>query len=343
MPVDEYLDGVRRELEFRARDRGWSLETLYLGGGTPSRLGGEGVARLLDLIRTRAELTPGAELTVEANPDDVTQDAARAWREAGVNRVSLGVQTFHQPALEWMHRTHDTAAGAAAVGELRSAGIDSVSVDLIFALPDSLGRSWERDLELALDLQPSHLSLYGLTVEPATPLFRWIQRGDVQETSEERYAEDFLMAHRAVTAAGLEHYEVSNFGRPGHRSRHNSSYWRHVPYAALGPGAHGYDGERRSWNAPSYAQWLNLLREGKDPSVGSETLGRNELDAERVYLGLRTSDGLRLRAREREVVAEGGWESAGWAELDGDRLRLTPAGWLRLDSLAAVLTAKASH
>ena len=300
VPVDEYLGALRAELELRfPRDAGpWVAETLYLGGGTPSRLGAEGVARAVAMLRERIELAAGAEVTLEANPEDVDAGAARRWVEAGVNRVSLGAQSFEDRVLAWMHRVHDAERVGRAVGALREAGIDNLSLDLIFALPRALERDWRRDVDRALALEPEHLSLYGLTVEPHTPLGRWRERGAVEEASEEGYEEEYLHAHAALAAAGLEHYEVSNFGRPGLHSRHNRSYWSGVAYAGLGPGAHelALDGAAatRRWNVGAYAAWTRALGEGRDPAAGSETLTAENRVAEDVYLGLRASGGLTL-------------------------------------------------
>lgn len=338
VPVGDYVDGVRRELARRYPERGdWPVDTLYFGGGTPSRLGGDGVRRLVDVLRERVRLVDGAEVTLEANPEDVTPAALAAWREAGVNRLSLGGQSFDEGVLRWMHRGHDAAAVPRSVAMARDAGIASVSFDLIFALPEALGRDWARDLELAVGLAPSHLSLYGLTVEPGTPLGRWAERGEAREAPEERYEGEFLLAHERLAAAGYDHYEVSNFAGAAGPSRHNSAYWRGVAYAGLGPSAHEFDGAVRRWNLAPYAAWLARLRQGDDPGEGHELLTPENRVAEQVYLGLRTTDGLELtRDAERERVVP--WIEAGWATLDGGRLRLTPRGWLRLDSLAADLT-----
>lgn len=343
VPVDEYVGALQRELALFVDGAGtmtpptpWEAETLYLGGGTPSRLGGEGVARAIAAVRAHATLTPAAEVTIEANPDDVTAEAVAAWREAGVNRVSLGGQSFDPGVLAWMHRSHDADAIGRAAATIRDGGITSWSLDLIFAVPDALQRDWARDLALALALEPPHISLYGLTVESGTPLGRWVDRGAVAEAPEERYEREFLAAHDAMTAAGLEHYEVSNFARPGERARHNGAYWRHVAYAAFGPGAHGYDGRDRWWNVPAYAEWVRRLGRGESPREGSETLTDDNRVAERVYLGLRGDGGLDLEAGEQDVVAP--WIAAGWGTLSDGRFRLTPLGWLRLDSLAAALT-----
>jgi oxygen-independent coproporphyrinogen-3 oxidase len=174
-------------------------------------------------------------------------------------------------------------------------------------------------------------------VEHGTPLGRWAARGAVHEADEDRYADEFLAAHELLGAAGFEHYEVSNFARPGRRARHNSAYWRGVPYLGLGPSAHGFDGQRRRWNASAYAEWVRTLADRRDPMAGDEPLDRDARAAEAVYLGLRTCDGLALLPGEADRAFR--WVDAGWADLVGDRLRLTATGWLRLDALAADLTA----
>jgi oxygen-independent coproporphyrinogen-3 oxidase len=288
------------------------------------------------MLRDRFQLTPSAEVTLEENPEDVDVDTVRAWRDAGVNRLSLGSQSFDDRVLKWMHRTHDASAIERAVDAART-GIENVSLDLIFALPERNQRSWEHDVERAIALAPAHLSMYGLTIEPHTPLGRWQQRGDVVEAPEERYEAEFLFAHDALTGAGFEHYEVSNFGRPGLHSRHNSAYWTGAPYAGLGPSAHEFDGTTRRWNARAYAEWVRRVAGGKDPIDGAELLSAESRTAESVYLGLRTSSGLAVTGAEIARVQS--WIAAGWARpLENNRLALTPLGWLRLDSLAADLT-----
>lgn len=338
VPVAEYVDALESELAIRyAGDERWIADTLYFGGGTPSRLGGEGVARMLGVLRSRIALAPGAEVTLEANPEDITPDAIDAWRSAGVNRLSLGSQSFDDRILAWMHRTHDASAIPRAVDAARAGGIDNISLDLIFALPERQERSWARDVDAAIALEPQHLSLYGLTIEPHTPLGRWQARGDVEESPDERYEQEFLHAHDALTASGFEHYEVSNFGKPGRHSRHNSSYWAAVPYAGLGPSAHEFDGSVRRWNVRAYADWLAKLGERADPIEESETLTTENRVAETVYLGLRTVAGLAISEAEGDRVRP--WIDAGWAVLnEAGRLVLTPLGWLRLDALAADLT-----
>jgi oxygen-independent coproporphyrinogen III oxidase len=339
VPVTDYLDGVSRELDSLTRGAAsdsWRIDTLYLGGGTPSRLGGAGIGALVDLITAWASIAPDAEVTIEVNPEDVTAEAVDEWCAAGINRVSLGAQSFSDTVLDWMHRTHDAARISSAVRTLRAAGIANLSLDLIFALPPEVERSWEADLDAALALEPDHISLYGLTVEPATPLHRWTVVGRVSLTAEERYADEFLHAHRRMTEEGFTHYEVSNFARPGRESRHNSAYWTGTPYLGIGPAAHSFDGLHRRWNIRAYAEWLDVLRTGGSVIEGEELIENDAATTERVYLGLRTSNGYRVGPTDRRAAED--WTKAGWAEFDGDLVRLSVEGWLRLDSLAAGLT-----
>ena len=339
VPVQEFLDALKVELRLRVEATATSplpIDTLYFGGGTPSHLGAQGVQRMMEVMREFFSWAADAEVTLEANPDDVSPPAAAAWAAAGITRVSLGAQSFDPRVLEWMHRTHSAAQIDVAVDVLRHAPFASWSFDLIFALPASLGRDWSRDLDFALAKEPPHLSLYGLTVEQGTPLGKWAARGEIETVDELAYEREFLDAHAHATVAGFDHYEVSNFARPGHHSQHNRSYWRGVRYLGFGPSAHGFDGVTRRWNCSAYAAWHERLRGGRDPIAGSETIGREEQDLERVYLGLRTTTGLDLREHERALVTP--WIAAGWATLDGSRLLLTPLGWLRLDSLSAALT-----
>ena len=335
VPVDDFVDSLEREMRSRFPDTSGAIDTLYLGGGTPSRLGAQGVGRVLDLVRGRFPTAPGAEVTIEANPEDVSAEDAQSWRDAGVNRVSLGVQSFDDNVLRWMHRTHDAAKAADAASVLEEAGFDW-SLDLIFALPREVERSWTDDLQRAIDLEPPHISAYGLTVEPHTPLVRWRERGEVHEADEERYEEEFLEADRVFTSAGYEHYEVSNYSRPGRRAAHNSAYWRRVPYIGLGPSAHSFDGSARRWNTREYAAWRERTLAGNDPVEGNETLDAEAVAIEEAYLGLRTSSGLALNPANASAFDR--WSQSGWAVVSDGIGRLTPQGWLRLDAIVGDLT-----
>ncbi|MGH7712228.1 MAG: radical SAM family heme chaperone HemW [Gemmatimonadaceae bacterium] len=340
VPVRGYLDAVAAELALRVSDGPHEVDTIYLGGGTPSRLGPGGVADLLALLQRHFRAAPNAEITLEANPEDVDAAAVAAWSQAGITRISLGVQSFEPRALAWMHRVHDVATARRAAATVAGAGFASWSVDLIFALPDELERDWSRDLDEAIALAPAHISAYGLTVEPHTPLARWVARGTAVDAPEERYAAQFLEAHERLTGAGLEHYEVSNYARPGHASRHNSAYWRQIPYLGLGPSAHSLDGCERRWNTREYQAWSAQVLAGVDPVAGSEVLTSEQRSLERTYLGLRAASGLGVDQVQPEIVDR--WREQGWADGDEVTVRLTAQGWLRLDALVTALTAQSN-
>lgn len=340
VPWRDFVHGIAHELDARlgrATGEPITIDTLYFGGGTPSHLGAEGVQALVETLRARFRWNDAAEVTLEANPEDVTHEAVRAWRAAGITRVSLGAQSFDPAVLRWMHRLHDPDTIDRAIDAIRDGGFDSWSFDLIFAVPSALGRDWQADLHRALAARPPHLSLYGLTVEQGTPLGRWVERGDATPADEDRWADEYLAAHDAAAAAGYDHYEVSNFARPGHHAVHNRAYWRGVPYLGLGPSAHGFDGERRRWNVAHYAGWLAAVTQGRDPVAGDELLDVDARRTEAVYLGLRTSAGLELAPGDEPIVAP--WIGQGWATRTADgRLVCTARGWQRLDALAATLT-----
>jgi oxygen-independent coproporphyrinogen-3 oxidase len=316
------------------------LETVYLGGGTPSLLPSDGIATLLREVSPLFAIPRSdfrVEVTLEANPEDVTPDAARAWRRAGINRVSLGAQSFDDNVLKWMHRSHDAARIGAAVHALRGAGIENISLDLIFALPDELQREWERDLDLALALRPAHLSLYGLTVEPRTPLDRWISRGATRAPDDERYAEEYLTAHRRLTTESYEFYEVSNAARDGFRSQHNSAYWSGRPYVGLGPAAHSFDGTNRRWNIRAWEAYRRAIAEGRSAIESEEMLTKEQKEIEAMYLGLRTMEGIPATSGVLRRLSAS-FAASRWIEVRGERLKCTPEGWLRLDSLVNELT-----
>ena len=337
IPAREFVDAILTEA--RGVEFG-EVETIYFGGGTPSLLPPDAIDALLRTVDPgpAARGDRDREITLEANPEDVTPDSARAWRAAGVNRVSLGAQSFDDSVLAWMHRSHDAARIGAAMHALRGAGIDNISLDLIFGLPEELHRDWERDLDMLCSLRPAHCSLYGLTVEPRTPLDRWISRGATRPPDEERYADEYLLAHGRLSAAGYEFYEVSNASLPGFRSRHNSAYWSGKAYVGLGPAAHSFDGTTRRWNLRDWEAYRRAIGEGRSVVESEETLSEAQRRRESIYLALRTSEGLRPDAFPRLSPQFHAFVAAGWVRVVGDRLKCTPEGWLRLDSLVNELT-----
>jgi oxygen-independent coproporphyrinogen-3 oxidase len=337
VPSEAFTEAVLREWGRWQPHPVWTrspgVETVYFGGGTPSRLAPESIARLVEQIWSDRGIRAGAEITLEANPDDVTAASATGWRGAGVNRVSLGAQSFDPAVLRWMHRTHTADQTSRAADILRGAGIENLSLDLIFGLPGALERDWDADLARLLEVGAGHLSLYGLTIEARTALARWAARGAIIPVDEDRYAAEFLAASAALSAAGYEHYEVSNYARPGQRARHNSAYWSRAPYLGLGPSAHSGWGAHRQWNQREWAAYERAMAEGESVIAGEEELDQNAVRLEELYLGLRTAEG--VVADRVPGTAAARWRESGWATASGGRLRLTPEGWLRLDALVA--------
>jgi oxygen-independent coproporphyrinogen-3 oxidase len=339
-PTEAWLDCVIGEMALLAVERRWDspldLDTLYIGGGTPSLLGGASMGLLAERLRRFATWDEERiEWTCEANPESFLTEVAEGWRAAGVNRISLGAQTFHPPTLKWMGRLHGEAGPGIAMRAARSAGFANISIDLIFAVPERLERDWAADLDRALELDPEHISLYGLTAEAATPLGRWVREGRESLADEDRYADEYLLAHERLTAAGYEHYEVSNFARPGRRASHNFAYWTGVPYAALGPGAHSFDPPVRHWNLRGWEAYREAIQSGSLPVEGTETVSSDDAALERVWLRLRTDSGYPAdEATAGQLEMAESWRSRGLASLDDGRIRLTPEGWLLLDRLA---------
>jgi oxygen-independent coproporphyrinogen-3 oxidase len=345
-PTSEWLGAVAGEMRMLAEERGWTaplrLDTVYLGGGTPSLLGPDAMAALRDRLHPWAQWDDRAEWTCEANPESFTPEVARGWRAAGVNRISLGAQTFHEPTLKWMGRLHGPDGPARAFTAAREAGIGNVSIDLIFGVPRRLGRDWGADLVHALLLEPEHVSLYGLTAEKAAPLGRWVDEGRETLADEDRYADEYLLAHTTLTGAGFEHYEVSNFGLPGRRSRHNFVYWTGEPYAALGPGAHAFYPPLRRWNVRGWDDYRDRIAAGRLPTDGEETVDEDTGGLERAWLLLRTDRGWPTEgAGEAVCRLSAQWTERRLAAERGGQLRLTAEGWLLLDTLAVEMASAA--
>jgi oxygen-independent coproporphyrinogen-3 oxidase len=314
------------------------FETVYVGGGTPSLLGPTAMRSLARVLGQDRFSGPDLEWTAEANPESFTPELGSAWRDAGVNRLSLGVQSFHEPTLRWMGRLHGADGAVRAMRDAKAVGLANVSIDLVFGLPASLERPWGADLDRALDLDVPHVSLYGLSVEPGTPLGRAVAEGREPAVDDERYRDEFLEAADRLARAGYEHYEVSNFARPGYASRHNAVYWDGRPYLGLGNGAHSYVHPVRRWNVRDWGAYAQRVRDGESPEEGRESIDATAESLERIWLALRTREGLvlgGLTEEARSLVSR--WEGAGLAQVSADRARLTPEGWLLLDRLAVEL------
>jgi oxygen-independent coproporphyrinogen-3 oxidase len=335
-----YLAALDRELALLAA-LPWAarvrVASVFLGGGTPSLLEAEAMAAVLDAVRRGFALEPGAEITVECNPESVSRDTLAAYRAAGVNRISLGVQSLDDAILARIGRLHDRRGARAAFDAARLAGYDDVSVDVMYGLPGLDVEGWTRAVEAVLDWGPTHLSAYGLTLDAGS---LWGAAGVPGLPSEEDVVAQYWALARAAAARGFEHYEISNYARPGFRSRHNLTYWRAAEYLAAGPGACGYIGDVRYGNVKPLARYCATLEQGTLPVDTAERLTAAQRDAERLILGLRTSDGvpaawLSERAADDAPLARRlvDWRTEGLLVDGHGRVRLSEAGFLLSDAL----------
>jgi oxygen-independent coproporphyrinogen-3 oxidase len=335
----QYLAGVVAELRLRARPAA-RLGSVYLGGGTPSLMGAEAVGSMLAAVHESFGVDPDAEVTLEANPGADERGDARALRSAGITRISFGAQSLERAELRALGRRHAPDDVTAGVAEARAAGIASINVDLLYDVPGQSLGSWAASLDAVLALEPDHLSLYALTLADAgdagdggepdqLPVTRgarrWRDRARAGQ-DEDRAADQYALAEDRLAAAGYRHYEISNWARPGHESRHNLAYWQRLPYEAVGPGAHAFDGRVRRWNDAAFDAWADALRDGRLPPGGAETVDDRGAEAERLILGLRLDDGVIPRPTRPPGLTWG--LETGLLEPAGDRLRLTRRGRL---------------
>lgn len=323
-----------------------SIDTIYFGGGTPSALTPDDLARILEAAGQGLSIREDAWVFFEANPEDVTPESVKAWRDLGVRFLSLGIQSFDADTLRFLGRRHTPDDARRSVEIARAAGFDTISIDLIYGLPDQPFEVWQRTLEEAVALQPDHLSCYQLTIHEGTPFGFRLERGKMSELPEESQADLFLFTHQFLRDHGYPGYEVSNFARsPEHRSRHNQKYWHHVPYLGLGPSAHSFSGSKRWWNERKLKPYEARVEANEKPVAGTEELTREDLALEAVMLGLRTIDGIDLQSfrnrygvdlmKRNEPLIE---RLAGEGLLKAEDLALRPtlAGLAVTDSLARV-------
>jgi oxygen-independent coproporphyrinogen III oxidase len=315
-----------------------AVDTLYFGGGTPSRTGIEHLRRIFAALRERYDVAPDAEITLEANPEDVSEAAIAAWRSLGVNRLSVGVQSFFDEELRAIGRVHDRAQAIAAVQAIVASGARA-NFDLILGLPGQTAESFRESLDTAVSLGAGHLSLYMLDLEERTPLQVQAARGRVVLPEEDLVADLYLEAVARLGAAGLHQYEISNFARPGEESRHNLRYWRRQEYRGFGMGAHSFEGAERFANTRDIRRYIALSPEARD---FSETLGDEEVQRETIFLQLRQASGMcyedlvALRGKEGIEWVDRGLED-GWLRREGGRVSFTPAGFLQSNDFISQL------
>jgi oxygen-independent coproporphyrinogen-3 oxidase len=346
-PMSDFLNALHREIDFSTEyAAGTTFETIFFGGGTPSLLTPRQLESILSRLHTTFRIESGAEITVETNPGTVDKDKLRAFRSLGVNRLSIGIQSFHEDELRFLSRIHDAKQSLECIAWAREAGFTNLSIDLIYALPDQTMERWHQNLEKAVSLGTEHISAYGLIVEDNTPLARMVAAKIVTPKPLEEEAEFFEYTMQFLESHGFEHYEVSNYAKPGFRSVHNYNYWKPKDYLGFGPSAHSFwnaNGKVRRWfNIANLSHYCEHLNNGSMPLLSEETLTREQLFTERVFLSLR-SDGLDVKRLQRDfdrplndsIVSA--IRKEGYATFDGEVLRLTRKGYLLCDEISTRL------
>ncbi len=334
--IGDWLRALEQEAVLY-RDRFSLFDTLYLGGGTPTMLGLDDFASLVEILHRNFAFCPESEMSLEANPNDVTRDKLLLFKDLGFNRISLGVQSMDDKELSFLGRTHTARQAARAMERIRESGFPGFGIDLIFGLPDQTEEDWTKTLGEALAFSPHHVSCYQLTLSQGTPLWEMREAGLFLMPEEEQERRLFLAASELLEAQGFIHYEVSNFARGDHHvCRHNAKYWGRAPYLGLGPSAHSFDRGARWWNHRSVKQYCEDLRLGRRPVQGSERLSQEQAILERLSLQLRTRTGTSLRELDGYEKADQvlpGLLEAGLLEVIGERVVPTREGFLVADSL----------
>lgn len=309
------------------------IDTIYFGGGTPSLLNETELGDILNAVKNKFEVNPSAEVTLEANPDDIGPGLLNSWLSKGINRLSLGVQSFNEAELKWMNRAHNARQSLQSIDDILAAGFTNFSVDLIYGSPLLSNGEFEKNVRIITDKNIPHISCYALTVEERTALHHLIEKKKSLPIDEARQAEQFELLLKLTETAGYEHYEISNFSKPGFRSQHNSSYWKGKPYYGFGPSAHSYNGKnKRSWNIASNALYLQSLEQNTIPSE-EEILTPTQQLNEYIMISLRTMEGIDLYKIEKDFGFAQKWElSANAASFIKDGLLIADERFLKLSS-----------
>lgn len=345
---ERYVDALIREIHMRKDDfarLGTSLSpsstsTVYFGGGTPSSLSVCDIERIVGTLESTFNGTP-SEVTLEMNPDNVTEDYIKAVRQMGINRISMGIQTFDDSRLQFIRRRHNASQAEKAVMTIREEGIHNVSIDLMFGFPNQTMDEWVTDIEKAIALHPTHISAYSLMYEEGTSLFHMLQKGEINQIDDETSLAMYTVLINRLTANGYEHYEISNFAMPGYRSVHNSSYWHDTPYLGFGAAAHSYNKDTRSWNIPDLKKYIESIESGVLPSE-SEVIDADTHYNDLITTALRTREGLNLddlpqKYREYALVNAKKSISEHLLEATDSHIRLTREGLFVSDMVMSEL------
>jgi oxygen-independent coproporphyrinogen-3 oxidase len=338
------VDAIAKEIELR-RDYlpSKNIETIYFGGGTPSLLSRQDLSTIFEKLKEHFQLQANAEITLEANPDDFNEALIGDWLELGINRLSVGIQSFHNPTLEWMNRTHQAEDAQKAMKMARKAGFKNISIDLIYGIPTESHAIFQANVEKALSLKPEHISSYCLTIEPKTAFGNWVEKRLMEAPDDDYASEQYLFLVQSLQKAGYLHYEVSNFARDDHFSKHNSSYWLQKPYLGLGPSAHSFNGISRQWQASNNARYVKSINAG-ETFLEKEILSLDQRFTEYLLTRLRTIWGVDYSELIKTFKKDSNWE--GWALIDdfknknwlepkSDKLVLNEQGMLMADHIVS--------
>lgn len=338
------INNLLKEIDLRKQKlEGQVIETIYFGGGTPSLLSETQIAALILKVKTTFNTVKTPEITLEANPDDVTEISATAWKAAGINRLSIGIQSFDSEDLEWMNRAHSAAQGMECLPIAQKAGITNISLDLMYGLPNMDNERWLKQIHQAIALNATHISAYCLTVEEKTALHQLVARHKILPATNEQQSEQFSLLIETLKTNGYEQYEISNFSKAGFISKHNSNYWKGIHYLGIGPSAHSFDGTSRSWNIANNREYIRLIKAGKT-WFETEILTKENQFNEFILTGLRTVWGINiailneiLPITERFSKTITDYKQKGWmVEKDG-QLILTESGRHWADAIAQEL------
>jgi oxygen-independent coproporphyrinogen-3 oxidase len=328
-----------------------TIETLYFGGGTPSILSANDLEQIFTALRANFNIHLNAEITLEANPDNITADNLSVWKNLGINRLSIGVQSFSDADLRWMNRAHSSSEAISCISLARNYGFDNFSIDLIYGTPTLTDEQWEKNVAQAIALGVNHMSCYALTVEEKTALYQMIKKGSIAPVQEEKQSRHFEMLMQWMQDSGFEHYEISNFALPGHRSKHNSNYWSGKPYYGFGPSAHSFDGDRtRWWNIANNALYTSMM-ENSEHITTHEMLTQEQRINEKIMTSLRTIEGIKVDEVKQMIhdhvispkAFDAFWKTAkkmqtnGLLEINAERIILSKKGKFFADGIAADL------
>ncbi len=336
---DEMITAIVQEIALQKNYCTQLIETIYIGGGTPSILTIPQLQQIITALQIHFIINKNIECTLEANPDDITKEKIIAWRQLGINRLSIGIQSFVEADLIWMNRAHNVQQAKDCITLAKENGITNLSIDLIYGTPNLSNEQWQKNIETAMQLGIQHLSCYALTVEPNTALDKMITQQKKENVDPNKAAEQLEILMNLAPTVGLEHYEISNFALQGYRSKHNSNYWQGVQYVGIGPSAHSYNGKERQWNIANNALYIKSVAKGLLP-FEIEILTPENKQNEYIMTSLRTVEGLDLSKVENSEILQ--LQAQKFVDqklmvLENNLLRLTNAGKLRADGIASDL------